>query len=131
MPGSGQLHQAVWVVLALLVAGSLLLVFPAPFLWLSQASPQVTDKVQGYLLALAFSLPASLLFALYRGFNTAVSRPKAVMALQIRGLALRVPLPVLPVAGAPLLGIPALGVVGCGIATCAAMWAQLLVAPCR
>ena len=55
-------------------------------------SPEVAAKVRGYLLALAFALPAALLFTAYRGFNIAVSRPKAVMALQLGGLALKVPL---------------------------------------
>ena len=55
-------------------------------------TPEVAAKVRGYLLALAFALPASLLFTVYRGFNIAVSRPKAVMALQLGGLALKVPL---------------------------------------
>ena len=35
--------------------------------------------------ALAFALPPALLFTAYRGFNIAVSRPKAVMALQLGG----------------------------------------------
>ena len=39
-----------------------------------------------------FALPASLIFTVYRGFNTAISRPKAVMALQLGGLAGKVPL---------------------------------------
>jgi MATE family multidrug resistance protein len=77
----------------------------------------VAEKVRGYLLALALSLPASLLFTVYRGFNNAVSRPKAVMALQLGGLALKLPLSAALVFGVPALGCPALGVVGCGIAT--------------
>ncbi|WP_425260934.1 MATE family efflux transporter [Rubrivivax sp. RP6-9] len=121
-----QVHQAVWIALALSLAGSTLLLFPAPFLALSQAGPEVADKVRGYLAALALSLPASLLFTVYRGFNVAVSRPKAVMALQIGGLALKLPLSVLLIFGVPALGIPPLGVLGCGIATAIAMWAQLL-----
>jgi MATE family multidrug resistance protein len=123
-----QLHQATWIALALSVLGSSLLSVPEPFLALAQASPAVADKVRGYLQALAFALPASLLFAAYRGFNTAVSRPKAVMALQLGGLALKVPLSTLLVFGLPAIGLPALGVVGCGIATAIAMWLQLLVA---
>ena len=87
-----QAHQAVWVALGLSVVGSLLLAFPYPFLALSKATPEVADKVRGYLLVLAFSLPASLMFTVYRGFNTAVSRPKAVMLIQLAGLALKVPL---------------------------------------
>ncbi|HET9823587.1 MAG TPA: MATE family efflux transporter [Burkholderiaceae bacterium] len=121
-----QLHQAVWVALGLSLLGSALLAFPAPFLWLAQASPEMAAKVRGYLLALAFSLPAALLFTAYRGFNVAVSRPKAVMVLQLGGLALKVPLSAALVFGAGPL--PALGVVGCGVATCIAMWAQALIA---
>ena len=123
-----QVHQAVWVALGMSVLGSTLLAFPAPFLALAQATPEVGEKVRGYLLALAFSLPASLLFSVYRGFNNAVSRPKAVMLLQLGGLALKVPLSYALVFGVPALGIPSLGVLGCGIATATSMWAQLLVA---
>ena len=121
-------HQAVWVAAALSVVGSTLLLFPAPFLALSQASPEVSGKVRGFLTALAFSLPASLLFTVYRGFNTAVSRPKAVMALQLGGLTLKVPLSSALVFGVPGLGIPSLGVTGCGISTAVAMWTQVLLA---
>jgi len=53
-----------------------------------------------------------------------VSRPKAVMALQLGGLALKLPLTMLLVGGAPALHLPALGVTGCGVATAIAMWAQ-------
>jgi multidrug resistance protein, MATE family len=120
-----QLHQGIWIALGLSLVGSLLLAFPYPFLALSKATPEVADKVRDYLLALAFALPASLLFTVYRGFNIAVSRPKAVMALQLGGLALKVPLSVALVWGVPALGIPALGVLGCGIATSISMWAQV------
>ena len=123
-----QVHQAVWVALALSVLGCGLLVFPAPFLSLARASPEVAEKVRGYLMALAFSLPASLLFTVYRGFNTAVSRPLAVMLLQLGGLAVKVPLSMALVFGVPEIHLPALGVLGCGIATAVAMWLQLLVA---
>ena len=123
-----EVHQALWIAFALALLGSTLLVFPAPFLALAQASPEVGEKVRGYLLALAFSLPASLLFTVYRAFNTAVSRPKAVMVLQLGGLALKVPLSTALVFGMPSLGLPALGVTGCGIATALAMWAQALAA---
>ncbi len=123
-----QVHQALWVVAGLALLGSSLLLFPYPFLALSRATPEVAAKVRAYLFALAFSLPASLLFTVYRAFNTAVSRPKAVMVLQIGGLALKVPLSASLVLGVPALGIPALGVVGCGIATLVAMWAQTAAA---
>ena len=123
-----QVHQALWIAIALALLGSTLLTFPYPFLALARASPEVGEKVRGYLLALAFSLPASLLFTVYRAFNTAISRPKAVMVLQIGGLALKLPLSTALVFGVPALGLPALGVTGCGIATAVAMWAQVLAA---
>ncbi len=123
-----QLHQALWVAFGLAAVGSTLLAFPAPFLALAQTSPEVEPRVRGYLLALAFSLPASLLFTLFRAFNTAVSRPKIVMAIQLGGLAAKVPLSAALVFGVPALGVPALGVVGCGIATALAMWTQVLLA---
>ncbi len=123
-----QVPQALWIAAALALLGCTLLAFPYPFLALSRVSPAVADKVRGYLLALAFSLPASLLFSVFRGFNTAVGRPKAVMALQVGALLLKLPLSAALVFGVPVLGLPALGVLGCGVATAVAMWAQVLAA---
>jgi len=135
LPEAGaQLHQAAWLSLALAVPGCALLAFPQPFLWLAQARPEVATRVHDYLGALAFALPPALLFTAFRGFNTAVSRPKAVMALQLAGLALKVPLSALLIYGftgsTPLgeLRVPALGVAGCGIATAIAMWGQFIAA---
>jgi MATE family multidrug resistance protein len=121
-----QVHQAVWLALALSLVGCTLLAFPQPFIALSRASPEVEAKLRGHLLALACALPAGLLFAAYRGFNNAVSKPKAVMALQVGALALKVPLAALFVFGAG--PVPALGVVGCGVSTALAMWCVVLIA---
>ncbi|QTN27578.1 MATE family efflux transporter [Rhodoferax sp. AJA081-3] len=131
-----QVHQAIWLALGLAMVGSTLLLLPGPFLALAKTSPEISDKVRGYLAALAFSLPASLLFTVYRGFNTAVSRPKAVMAVQIGGLAVKIPLSALFIYGwtLPLPGglgtwqVSPMGVVGCGLATALVMWAQALSA---
>ena len=123
-----QLQQGAWLALMLAVLGGALLAFPEPFFRVSQASPTVEAKVRAYLHALAFALPAALMFTVYRAFNTAVSRPKAVMALQLGGLALKVPLSMLLVGGAALgpWQVPAMGLTGCGIATAVVMWCQLL-----
>lgn len=123
-----QLHQAAWVALALALPGCLLLAFPWPFLALAQATPEVEARVRAYLLALALALPPALLFQAYRGFNNAVSRPKAVMALQLGALAAKIPLTALLIYGAPSVGLSALGVLGCGIATAIVMWLQALLA---
>ena len=128
------LHQAIWLALALSVIGCALLLYPEPFLLLSDASPEVAARVRGYLRGLACALPASLLFSAYRAFNISVSRPKAVMALQVGALALKVPLTALLVFGIALptpfgdLRVPALGVVGCGIATATVALVQLVFA---
>ena len=129
-----QLHQAVWLALLLSVVGCTALLFPQPFLSLSRAQPEVAAKVRDYLVALAFALPAALLFTAFRGFNTAVSRPKIVMALQLGALVLKVPLSALLVYGVSLstplgfLVVPSMGAPGCGISTAVVMNLQVLAA---
>lgn len=129
LPEAGrQVHQALYVALALGLIGSSLLLFPQPFLLLARADAQIAQRVHGYTMALAVSLPATLLLTIFRAFNSAVSRPKEAMKLQVGGLVVKVPLSVALVLGVPALGIPPLGVLGCGIATAVAMWAQALAA---
>jgi MATE family multidrug resistance protein len=129
-----QLHQAIWLALLLSVAGCALLLFPQPFLAVARAEPVVAAKVRAYLAALAFALPSALLFTAFRGFNTAVSRPKIVMLLQLGALVLKLPLSALLVYGATLpapfavLSVPSLGAAGCGIATAVVMNLQMLAA---
>jgi multidrug resistance protein, MATE family len=125
-----QLHQAMWLALGLSVIGCTLLLFPQPFLALSHAEGEVAAKVRGYLFALAFALPWALLFTAFRGFNTAVSRPKIVMALQFGALLVKVPLNALLVFGveAGALRVPAFGATGCGIATAIVMGLQFVAA---
>ncbi len=118
-----QLHQAMWLALALSIPGCAVLLFPQPFLDLARASPEVSVKVRGHLAALAVALPPALLFTAFRGFNTAVSRPKIIMLLQLGALALKVPLTALFVFGAGPL--PAFGAPGCGMATAVCMVLQL------
>jgi len=127
LPAAGaQVHQALWIALALSLVGSTLLNFPQPFLALADVDAEVQGKVRGYLFVLSFSLPASLLFTVYRAFNNAISRPKAVMVLQLSGLALKLPLSAALIFGVPALSIPSLGAVGAALATCVVMWSQAL-----
>ena len=135
LPEAGrQLHQAIWLALGLSVIGCGVLLFPQPFLSLAKAQPEVADKVRGYLNALAFALPPALLFTAFRGFNTAVSRPKIVMLLQLGALLLKLPLTALLVFGYSVptpwgrLGMAAQGAPGCGVATAVVMGLQLLAA---
>jgi MATE family multidrug resistance protein len=127
-----QLHQAMWLALALSVLGCSLLLFPQPFLWLSRADAQVGEKVRWHMIGLAFALPPALLFTAFRGFNTAVSRPKVVMALQVGALVLKAPLTALLVFGwnaddpTSRWRLAALGTPGCGFATAIVMTLQML-----
>ncbi|MDR7272304.1 MATE family multidrug resistance protein [Pelomonas saccharophila] len=125
LPASGRsFMQAQWLAVLLCVPGCLLLWFPDPFIWLAQLDATQAHKVRAYTRPEAFALPAALLFTAFRGFSTAVSRPKAVMAMQLTGLAAKVPLNAMLVFGwGP---IPAMGVAGCGWATAIAMTAQAL-----
>jgi MATE family multidrug resistance protein len=123
-----QLHQAVWVALGLSALGIALLLMPHPFLHTAQAKPEVAERVRAYLGHLAIALPPALVFQAFRGFNTAVSRPKVVMTLQLLALALKVPLNALFIYGMPAWHVPAMGAAGCGLASAIAMWVQLLLA---
>lgn len=127
LPGAGHsFMQAQWLSLLLCIPGCLVLWFPDPFIWLAQLDAAQADKVRAYTRPEAFALPAALLFTSFRGFSTAVSRPKAVMGMQLTGLAAKVPLNAVLVFGwGP---IPAMGVAGCGWATAIAMTAQAVVA---
>ncbi len=127
LEAGAQLHQAMWLALGTSAVGCLVLLFPQPFLNLSQASPEVAAKVRGYLVALAFALPCTLVFTAFRGFNTAVSRPKIVMLLQLGALVLKVPMSALLVFGFSLGAwqFPAQGAPGCGMATAIVMACQL------
>ncbi len=123
--------QAIWLAIALSAPGCAMLLAPEPILALARAGPEVAEKVRIYLLGLAFALPPALIFTAYRGFNVAVSRPKAVMALQVAALALKVPANALLVFGVDwatpfgTLHLPAHGAAGCGFATAIVMWCQL------
>jgi MATE family multidrug resistance protein len=131
LPQAGrELYQAMWLALGLSAVGCAVLLFPEPFLALAHAEGEVEVKVRAYLRALAFALPSALLFTAFRGFNTAVSRPKIVMALQFGGLALKVPFNAVLVFGvdAGPLHVRAHGAEGCGIATAVVMAAQLATA---
>jgi multidrug resistance protein, MATE family len=123
-----QFWQALWIALVLALVAVALLAFPAPILALARPPPPIAAKVRDYLQALAFAVPASLLFTVFRGFNIAVSRPKAVMALQLGGLGLKLPLAAALVYGVPALDLPGFGVQGCGWSTAIAMWLQALAA---
>lgn len=129
--GAGRLHQigeawgqGVWLALGLSAVGGVLLLFPDPWLALSgDVDPEVRRRIKGYLLALAFALPAALVYRTVHALYTAVSRPKVVMAINLAGVGLKAFFNWVFIYGK--LGAPALGAIGAGISTALVFWASL------
>jgi MATE family multidrug resistance protein len=115
-----EVRQSGWLALWLAALALVLLTHPGPILALSRLSPEVEEKVRAYLDLIAWAVPAALLFRVFQGFSTAVSRPRVVMTLNLMGLALKVPLNGLFMYGG--LGLPALGGPGCAAATAVIAW---------
>lgn len=120
-----EVKQGAWLALFLTMAGCIALLFPQPLLSLAQASPELNEKTTLYLRMLALALPATLGFRIYASLNTAIGRPKMVMALQIVALALKVPLNWLFIFGG--FGLPPMGGPGCALATAVLAWAMFAV----
>src|SRR5882672_4904520 len=121
-----EVRQTAWLALGLAVIGVLLLAFPEPFLRLAGAPPEVESRTRDYLLGIAWALPAMLLFRVFFALTTAVSRPRAVMLINLVYFAVKVPLNALFIYGA--LGAPELGGPGCAVATAIASWVMFALA---
>lgn len=115
-----ELRQSAWLAAALALVALVLFAYPEPFLAVARLAPALEAKVRAYLQALAWSVPASLLFRLFYSFSTAISRPRTVMALTLVGLALKLPLNWVFMYGN--LGAPEMGSTGCAVATALASW---------
>ncbi|MGP1678048.1 MAG: MATE family efflux transporter [Burkholderiales bacterium] len=120
------LRQSVWLAAALALIALALFAYPDPFLALARLEPALEVEVRAYLRALAWSVPASLLFRVFYSFSTAISRPRTVMALTLVGLALKVPLNWVFMYGN--LGAPELGSTGCAVATAIIAWIVCVLA---
>lgn len=112
--------QGLWMALMLSALGCAVLAVPQLWLGWLQAPPEVEPLVTRYLRVLSLGLPGSLLFRAIYALNTAVSRPRVVMALQLVGLALKVLLSYALIYGA--FGLPHLGAVGAATASVIVFW---------
>jgi multidrug resistance protein, MATE family len=124
-----EVRQSMWLSVALAMLCFAALRFPGPFLALTRLEPEVEAVTREYLAASSWGVPAMLLFRIFYGFSTAVSKPRTIMLLNLTGLALKVPLNWVFMYGK--LGLPEMGGVGCAwsstviacvIATCAWYW---------
>lgn len=120
-----EVKQGLWLVLFLSIAGCLILAFSPAFLTFAHAAASLTDKATLYLRIEALALPATLGFRLYAALNTAISRPKMIMVLQIGALLLKIPLNAWFIFGG--FGVPALGGPGCAVATTVIAWLMLMI----
>lgn len=121
-----QVRQGAWLSLLLAAVAMLVFRFPDPFLALSRPAPEVEAKVRDFLAIMAWGVPTAMLFRTFYGFSTAISRPRAVMALNLIGLGLKIPLNWVFIYGH--LGAAEMGASGCGLATAIAAWATCLSA---
>ncbi|MPS26974.1 MAG: MATE family efflux transporter [Alcaligenaceae bacterium] len=113
--------QAVWLSLGLSIVGGLAMLFPDTWLSMSgNVDPAVRAQVRGYLAMLIVALPAALVFRTVYALNTAVSRPKVVMMINIAGIGFKALFNWLFIYGK--FGLPALGAVGAGLSTALVFW---------
>src|SRR5258706_257379 len=84
-------RQTAWLALGLSVLGVLLLAFPEPFLRLSSAPPEAAARTPTYLQRIAWPPPPMLASPQLFALTTAVSRPRAVMAINLVYFAATIP----------------------------------------
>ncbi len=119
-------RQALWLALALSIAGTWVIAQTDWWIALAQPPKEIEPVVRGYLYAVAVGLPGALAFRVFYAMNNAIARPKAVMSINLIGLALKIPLNLLFMYGAG--PIPAMGGAGCGVATAVISWCAALIA---
>ena len=115
-----EVRQSAWLGALLAIVAFVLIYFPDPFLALAQVAPGVEAKTRAYLGSIALGIPAMLMFRVFYSFTTAVSLPRVIMALNLVGLALKIPLNLVFMHGT--LGMPALGGPGCAVSTAIISW---------
>jgi multidrug resistance protein, MATE family len=121
-----EIHQGIWISLALALAAILLLRFPGPFIAISDLQPAVETKVRAYLAASAWGVPAAFALRMFFAFSMGIGRPRPVMFFNLLSLALKIPLNALFMYG--LLGIPAMGAAGAAVATSIDAWLMAALA---
>ncbi|MDP2825885.1 MAG: MATE family efflux transporter [Sulfuritalea sp.] len=113
-------RQCAWLALVLSLIAFAVLKHPDPLLAFSRLTPEVDLKVRAYLDGVAWAVPGALFFRVFFGFTTGIGRPRPVMAFNLLGLLLKVPLNWVFMYGH--FGLPALGGAGCGWSSAVIMW---------
>lgn len=121
-----EIHQGVWISLALAVVAILLLCFPGPIIAISDLQPAVETRVRAYLAASAWGVPGAFALRLFFGLSTGIGHPQPVMFFNLLSLAMKIPLNALFMYG--LFGLPAMGAAGAAVATSLDAWLMAALA---
>jgi multidrug resistance protein, MATE family len=119
-------RQGLWLAALVSIGAVLLLMFPAPFFKLARMQPELEAEVRQYLFVCTLAAPAMLLFRVFTSLATAISRPRAVMMVQLIGLVLKVPLNLLFMHGELSLGFIHLRLPGGGLGGVGCAWALVV-----
>ncbi|MGM0915421.1 MAG: MATE family efflux transporter [Pseudomonadota bacterium] len=133
-------HQGLWVALALGALAALMLWFAVgPIFSLMEVPEAVAERSRSYLFAVAFGMPGAALFQALRAFSDGMNHTRPSLWISLLGLAVNVPSNFVLIYGgeglSDLLGswlpgwiqaLPAMGALGCGIATALSMWTMCL-----
>ena len=120
--------QGVWLAMVMSSIGMIVLLNPDTIFRLTNTPAHIASDTRGYLLGIAWGLPAALVFRVFYALNQSISRPKIVVALQVLMLLLKIPLNIWFMKGG--FGMPALGAAGFGWATAVTMWLVLGISAC-
>ncbi|NLS12660.1 MATE family efflux transporter [Vibrio sp. SM6] len=120
-----EIQQGAFLALLISVPIVLVLLQTEFILSIMDVHAEMGAKTMGYIHAVAFAVPAYLLFQALRSFTDGMSMTKPAMVIGFIGLLLNIPLNWMFVYGK--LGMPALGGVGCGVATAIVYWAMFLM----
>ncbi len=111
-------RQALYLCLGVSCLGTLALIFPDPWLKLTEVPLALQTDIKAYLSILAIAVGPSLFFRMYATLNQSLGMPLLVTGLQLAALCIKIPLSIWFTLGG--WGIEAQGVVGCA-------WATLIV----
>ena len=120
-----QVRAGAWIAILLAIPMVIGFAFPDVFLGWAQIPESVLPLARGYLQWLACGVPALMLARVFYAFAPAINHPRAVMAINVAALGVKIPLSYGFVHGA--WGLPELGGPGCGLASTIGYWLMLVI----
>lgn len=117
---AASVQQGFWLALLMSIPGVLMLLYPQPVLELAGVQGDVAERALEYLGAVAWGLPAMLLYRTFYALSNAIGRPRVLMAISAVTTATHLPLAWVLTHGS--LGLTPLGGLGCGISSAVVNW---------